>query len=60
MTHGLEGTLAAAALFGGGEGDIAAEGADVAASDVADVTLGHGARHLAGTALDSGEVESAI
>ncbi len=60
VTHGLEGTLAAAALFGGGEGDIAAEGADVAASDVADVTFGHGARHLAGTALDSGEVESAI
>ncbi len=60
VTHGLEGTLAAAALFGGGEGDIAAEGADVAASDVVDVTFGHGARHLAGTALDSGEVESAI
>jgi RHS repeat-associated protein len=60
VTHGLEGTLAAAALFAGGEGDIAAEGADVAASDVVDVTFGHGARHLAGTALDSGEVESAI
>ena len=60
VTHGLEGTLAGAALFAGGEGEIAAEGADVGASDVVDITFGHGARHLAGTALDSGEVESAI
>ena len=57
--HGLEGAAAGAALFAGGEGDLAG-GADVVASDVVDVTFGHGARHLAGTALDSGEVESAI
>jgi len=54
VTHGLEGAVAGTALFAGGEGE------DEADSAVADITFGHGARHLIGTGLDSGEVESAI
>jgi RHS repeat-associated protein len=54
VMHGLEGAIAGTALFAGGEG------ADEADSAVADITFGHGARHLIGAGLDSGEVESAI
>lgn len=54
VAHGLEGAIAGTALFAGGEG------ADEADSAIADITFGHGARHLIGTGLDSGEVESAI
>jgi RHS repeat-associated protein len=60
VTHGLEGALAGAALFAGGGDDLAADGADEAATDAGDIAFGHGARHVAGTGLDSGEVESAI
>ena len=54
VAHGLEGAIAGTALFAGGEG------ADEADSVAANITFGHGARHLVGTALDSSEVESAI
>jgi RHS repeat-associated protein len=54
VAHGLGGAIAGSALFAGGEG------ADEADSAIADITFGHGARHLIGTGLDSGEVESAI
>jgi RHS repeat-associated protein len=41
-------------------GAISAISGTAAADDVTDITFGHGARHLAETTLDSGEVESAI
>jgi RHS repeat-associated protein len=61
VAHGLQGAIVGA-LDVSGEGEAAEgiEGAGGAAGDVADITFGHGARHLAETTLDSGEVESAI
>lgn len=61
VTHGLEGAVVGALdASGAGEEAAGADAADAAATDGADVIFGHGARHLVGTALDSGEVESAI
>jgi RHS repeat-associated protein len=61
VARGLEGAVVGA-LDVSGEGEAAEgiEGAGAAADDVTDITFGHGARHLAETTLDSGEVESAI
>ncbi|MBA3809995.1 MAG: RHS repeat-associated core domain-containing protein [Solirubrobacterales bacterium] len=39
-------------LFAGGEDLAGAKAAEEAATGAADITFGHGARHLAGTALD--------
>jgi RHS repeat-associated protein len=61
VAHGLEGAVVGALdASGAGEEAAGADAADAAATDGADVIFGHGARHLVGTALDSGEVESAI
>ncbi len=54
IAHGLEGAAVGTTLFAGGEGE------DEAATAITDITFGHGARHLAETALSSGEVESVI
>jgi RHS repeat-associated protein len=61
VAHGIEGAVVGALdASGAGEEAAGADAADAAATDGAEVIFGHGARHLVGTALDSGEVESAI
>ena len=59
--NGIDEAIGAAAttvVLGGTP--AAEEEGGAAADDAADVTFGHGARHLVGTGLDQGDVESAI